>query len=215
MADPVDADRLVDLGYEVSGVVHVGANRGQEVERYVEVGWPVLALEPHPEAFEELREAWIDASDVRCIWLALGRERGILTLHIPQDGDTEKSSKFLTIPTDGHAWTLIPNGATVEVPVMRGDEWFEETGLDPSPYSTLVIDVQGMELEVLEGMGDYLHGFDHLIVELSSVPVYAGEPPAEAVIAWLGDRGFVPISEMDADGVFHDDVLFVRSALLR
>ena len=59
-----------------------------------------------------------------------------------------------------------------------------------SPYGTLVVDVQGMELETLEGFGEHLRHFTYLCIELSAKPVYDGEASAAEVINFLALYGF-------------------------
>lgn len=207
MHDPCETkiEQLVDRGYQVRGVVHVGANDGKELSWYVTKNYrPILAFEPHPVAFAELKRRY---GNHALLWnLALGSEAGILTLFIPEDGDTEKSSKYKSIPTDGHEWTKIPVGSTVNVPVTRFDLWIYQGGMDLSPFNTLVVDVQGMEMEVLEGMGLYIDIFDFLIIECSGTPVYDGEQPAHIVVDWLGQHNFIAITPIEE----HDDIIFVN-----
>lgn len=207
MHDPVETkiEWLTQSGYEVRGVVHVGANDGCEISWYVTKNYrPILAFEPHPEAFAELkRRYWNHA----LLWnVALGAETGSVRLWVPQDGDTEKSSKYKAIPTEGHDWTTVPVETSIEVPLVRFDVWVYKGGIDLSPFNTLVIDVQGMELEVLEGFGLYLAMFDFLIVECSKVPVYDGEVPAQDVIDWLDEHDFMAVSPIEE----HDDIIFRR-----
>ena len=76
-------------------------------------------------------------------------------------------------------------------------------------YNCLVVDVQGMELQVLKGFGPHLDGMDCLNIECSEVPIYGGEAPASEVVAWLGERGFEAISPIEP----HNDVLFVKNGV--
>jgi FkbM family methyltransferase len=207
MHDPVEAkvEWLAQNSYTIRGIIHIGANDGQELAWYVTKGYrPILAFEPHPVAFAELKKHYWNHA---LLWpLALGATTGILKLNIPEDGDTEKSSKYKTIPTEGHEWTSIPAGSTIEVNVVRFELWVEKGGIDLAPFNTVVIDVQGMELEVLNGFGVHLNRFDFLIVECSKVPVYDGEAPAQQVIDWLEEKGFIPLTPVEE----HDDIIFKR-----
>jgi FkbM family methyltransferase len=210
MHDPVESsvEWFTDNGYVVKGVVHVGANDGKEIAWYVAKNYrPVLAFEPHPAAFAELKTHYWNHA---LLWpLALGAENGTLKLYVPTDDNTERSSKYKPIPTLGHDWTMIPmNEGPIDVPLARFDSWATRGGIDLSPFNTLVIDVQGMELEVLEGFGDYLKGFANLVVECSRRPVYKGEPAADKVVGWLIKKGFTPKTPIEE----HDNVLFVRES---
>lgn len=207
MHDPTEAkvEWLTENGYHVRGIVHIGANDGKEIAWYITKGYkPVIAFEPHPEAFKQLKEHYWNHA---MLWpMALGADNGIITLNIPQDGDTEKSSKYKTIPTEGHDWTQIPAGNTIEVTQARFDLWAIRSGIDLAQINVVVIDVQGMELEVLRGFGHYLSQFEFYIVECSKVPVYDGEASAQQVIDWMEEKGFVPLTPIEE----HDDIIFKR-----
>lgn len=77
---------------------------------------------------------------------------------------------------------------------------------DPKNYNFLNMDIQGMELEALKGMGDQLNYFDALVIECSETPVYVGEASAEAVTGFLRGRGFERVTPIK----LHNDVLFLR-----
>jgi FkbM family methyltransferase len=207
MHDAVEApiEWLNQAGYYIKGIIHIGANDGKEIAWYVTKNYrPILAFEPHPEAFAELKKHYWNHA---LLWnLALGSENDNLELFIPEDNDTEKSSKYKAIPTKGHDWTNINIGSSIKVPVLRFDAWIHKGGMDLSPFNVVVIDVQGMELEVLEGFGIYLDKFEFLAVECSRVPVYDGEPSAQNVINWLNKRNFMAISPIED----HGDIFFRR-----
>jgi hypothetical protein len=63
-----------------------------------------------------------------------------------------------------------------------------------------------MELNVLQGFGEYLQGFDNIKVECSEPPIYEGGASASEVIEFLENCGFV----QDSDIVRHGDVKFKR-----
>lgn len=189
------------------GVVHVGANTGQEIPWYIDKLYlPILAFEPHPVAFQELRRIYgRHAATINC---ALGDKNGVITLRVPENGDHEKSSKYVPIPTEGHQWTHWSQGSSVNVPVLRFDSWVGNNSIDISGFDTLVIDTQGMELEVLKGCGALLSKFNFLCIECSRAPMYEGEAAAQAVIDYLILRGFrqeTPIED-------HNDILFMRKS---
>lgn len=198
-----------DEGHALRGVVHIGANDGEEISWYLHRNHrPVLAFEPHPEPFAELQRMYGAPHGVICVNVALGDADGDLVLQVPEDGDTKHSSKYPPVPTDGepHAWTLVPNATTLAVPLRRFDSWAQETCIDLSPFDVLVVDVQGMELEVLRGMGRCLDGFRYLNIECSERAMYEGEASAQEVIDWLRAQGFEQQTPIET----HDDILFLR-----
>ena len=59
----------------------------------------------------------------------------------------------------------------------------------PAP-ALLKLDVQGFELAALDGCASLLDRFAAVYVECSFVPLYAGQPLADEVLAHLRERGF-------------------------
>ena len=111
-------------GFPIKGIVHVGANTGQEIPWYLcHYYLPIIAFEPHPVAFKELHRIY--GRFALCSPFALGDENKPLILHIPEDGDHEKSSKYLPVETEGHDWTKIPIASEISVPMVRFDTWFK------------------------------------------------------------------------------------------
>ena len=193
-------------GYRIRGVIHIGANDGKELAWYVTRGYrPILAFEPHPIAFEELRKHYWNHA---LLWnVALGANNGQLALNVPEDGNTERASKYYPIIRPGHDWTQVPMTGLINVRMERFDDWVYRGGIDLSPFNAVVIDVQGMELEVLKGFGNFINQFELLSVECSREPVYDGEADANQVIDWLADRCFDRLTPVEE----HDDILFCRS----
>ncbi len=76
----------------------------------------------------------------------------------------------------------------IEVEVRRLDD--VATDLELTPQVLLKIDVQGSELEVLEGGADVLGHVRIVLVETSLETMYEGEPSFHDVYAFLRDRGF-------------------------
>jgi hypothetical protein len=89
---------------------------------------------------------------------------------------------------DGHP----DNAPTSTVRTVRYDEWKRSipVGLLPANMNTLVVDTQGMEYEVIQGMGHELDSFEVLLVEVSSVAMYQGQRLAHEMDEFLATKGF-------------------------
>ena len=67
-----DPDRFLR---KVSGVIHVGANAGQERELYAKFGLRVIWIEPIPEVFEKLKMNVAKFSPAACAQMSCYRSR--------------------------------------------------------------------------------------------------------------------------------------------
>lgn len=198
-------------GFDLQGVVQAGANDGEEVENFIRMGIEhIIAFEPLTGPFELLKRYNPPAQLFR---LGLHNKRGPATL-LATDGDGKGGSLFKTIEAHQEVQANWPVPAelvrTEKIELIRFDEWVEEYAnnlfIDLSNYDTLQLDTQGNEMEILEGMGDYLQGFKYLCIELSADPVYVGETPGAELSDWLDQRGFLRDSPITA----HNDTFFIR-----
>jgi FkbM family methyltransferase len=204
--DKVAIGRFLRLGLPIHGIVHVGANDGQEVEYYLQVGIKrILCFEPLLEAFEKFHGKYGHIPGVLIKLCALANFDGQAEFKVTQaEGCGSSLLDPLIQAEDMPLHYVVEARRTVHV--SRFDTLVTEAEVDPSLYNCLVVDVQGMELPVLQGFGSHLLDFDCLCVECSGKPIYVGEVEAEAVLDYLGHFGFRAISPIQD----HGDVLFVR-----
>lgn len=201
-----------EMGYVPHGVVHVGAHLGEEIPWYLHRNMiPVIAIEANPEIFSQLVANFADEGNVQCVRAVLGERNEKSILHIGQHLhapiDDTMGASLLQPNREYYSWG---NRETIQkhlpVEVHRFDSLYSDDLFNHLTIDTLVIDVQGMELEVLKGFGDLLNNFDFLNIECSEKPIYNGEASAEEVVVWLAIQGF----ERKTPIVSHDDILFVR-----
>jgi FkbM family methyltransferase len=175
---------LHELG--VTDLVDVGANIGQYAAQVRLYGYrgALHSFEPLASAFAVLSARAAADSSWQARRLGLGRSAGTATLHVA--GNSQSSSLLTMLPR--HVETA-PTSAIV------GDEQIELTTLDHvlgelGPRCFVKIDAQGSERAILEGAGPALDRVLGLELELSLVPLYAGETLFADMVAWLATRGF-------------------------
>lgn len=208
----VKISHFTKQGLDITGIVHVGANDWYEYEFYKKMGIKsLLGFEPLTEAVHRFyarypQEAYVSP----LIRMALGLRTGYMTLNVAS-GDGQSSTAYELHPTYKKEFPDITFVDTKTVRVYRFDEWYEanQASLKINPldeFNCLVVDVEGMELAVLRGMGKYLRKFAMLNIELSGEETYMGAPLAHDVILFLASQGFVQDSPVEA----HNDVFFLR-----
>lgn len=210
---PRPIDRML-RGFGPDTVIDVGANVGQFATELRRQGYrgKIVSFEPHPDAYRRLEVA--AARDDR--WAvrneAVGDEEGTLDLHL---GEKDYTSSLLE-PADVLAqYADVAFVGTAPVQVRRLDSVFDEICLMGERIA-LKVDTQGYERAVIEGASSVLDAIGAVYLELSLVPLYRGEPPAEVVMAQLRERGFVPaylspaFTEKGSRRWLQADVLFLR-----
>lgn len=172
----------------VGFVVDVGANVGQYAKQLRQFGYrgEILSLEPLSEAYGRLiRETELDDR-----WYAersaIGSAPGTAMINIA--GNSASSSLLPML--DRHV-DAVPSSryvGTETVPVRRLDEVLDH-------YETcqkrifLKIDTQGFEREVLVGLGERIIDVVALQLEMSLVPLYAGQMLVEETMRWAAEAG--------------------------
>ena len=210
---PLPADRLLRRRPDV--LLDVGANEGQFAREFRRRGFGgrIVSFEPVPAVFDRLRAASADDDAWEIRNEAVGAEPGRLPIHVAN----KDASSSLLPPSERMADVagFLSFDETVEVPVCRLDDVFDGL-VRPGERVAMKVDTQGYESAVLEGAERSLGRIDAVTLELSFVPLYQGEPPAEAVMAWMRARGFAPafvapaFTERPSRRWLQADVLFVR-----
>lgn len=136
-ADAIRPDDVVwDVGANVGTYSVVGALIARDGS--------VVAFEPHPDNARRIDEnvALNELQNVRIEQLALGDENGSARLHL--HGDQAGGGQHSLVDTSDEG---------VEIDLVRGETFVREGGPKPN---VLKIDVEGAELDVLDGMASLL-----------------------------------------------------------
>ena len=174
--------------YAFGSVVDIGANRGQFtlLMAGLRPEAAILAFEPLAEPYRKLIEVTSSLPNVEAVQSAIGPLRASLPMNVSKKDD---SSSLLPItelqqqifPDTGHE-------RTEDVRVAPLGDFIE--GREMARPSLLKIDVQGYELEVLNGAREDLERFDVIYVEASFMQLYEGQPLADEVIDALHAEHF-------------------------
>jgi FkbM family methyltransferase len=200
-------------------VLDVGANIGQFATALRSSGYrgAIVSCEPLSDAFAHLRRR----ADRDPAWsvrqTAVGSEIGTAEINISANS---YSSSLLEM-TDAHT-TAAPGSETVaseSVPLTTLAELAGELDLDPA-RTLLKIDTQGYEPQVLDGAGPLVGKLAAISLELSFVPLYAGQQLFDELVDRLRGAGYILYA---IEGGFGDrrtgrmlqcDGLFVRGDLI-
>ncbi|MFZ2628318.1 MAG: FkbM family methyltransferase [Rugosibacter sp.] len=170
-------------------VVDIGANRGQFalVARQCFPAARIVSFEPLPGPAAIFRRVFAQDDAVMLHEAAVGPSPGEAVIHLSARDD---SSSLLPITARQNA--LFPGTAEAGTATIRVARLADHVSAEIiAPPALLKLDVQGFELQALAGCEDVLARFAWVYVECSFVELYAEQAFADAVIAWLRERGFV------------------------
>ncbi len=172
-----------------NGVLHVGANAGQERELYAHFRLPVVWIEAMPSTFEELK-ANISPYDNQTAIQALvtDHDGGSVTFHVANNGG--QSSSILALKHHKAIWPDVQFVEQIELRTSTLPSALAANGIDILRYDVLVMDTQGSELLVLQGMGDHLKRLKFIQSEAADFESYENCATVASLTSFLEERGF-------------------------
>ena len=169
------------------GVLHIGANRGEEAPVYLELGIKKqIWIEANPYIFTQLRETLRNNEDAMAFNYIIGDENKPSILHEANNGS--QSSSILELGTHKQQHPDVHYVRNIPVMMRRIDDLIPEIVI--KEYDFLSIDIQGAELMALKGMGDYLKYFQWAYLEVNKSYVYEGCALVEEVDVYMLSFGF-------------------------
>ena len=200
-------------------IVDVGANKGQFVGWMRERGYAgrIISFEPQAEAFKACVTRWGDDPDWQGVHCALGETPGEIEMQLAANSVSSSILPMLQTHVTALPESLIVSSE--KVMLARLDHEVEKRLADESRLF-LKIDTQGFEMPVLRGAGALIDQVSLIEVELSLVPLYAGQALLTEVWNNIEAMGFTPIwveqgfSDLREARLLQVDALFVRSQLI-
>jgi len=173
----------------VRGVVHVGANVGQERDLYFRHGLDVLWIEPIPEVFATLTQNLAGYPRQRALEaLVTDRDDESYEFHIANNSGA--SSSILELKEHRELWPEVDYTRTVTLRSTTLATLLARECVDLDQYDALVMDTQGSELLVLRGAETLLGRFNFVKTEVPDFEAYEGCALLDDIAAFMSMHGF-------------------------
>lgn len=196
-----------------AGVLHLGANSGQEADEYDKFHIrKVVWVEALPDVFARLvqhvkhRPGHLPLqaclSDVDGDWVQF---------HIANNQG--QSSSILEFGTHSVEHPTVKYTGVLPMQTTRVDTLLKKHGIEIGNGWFLNIDLQGAELLALKGMGSLLDQFTEAYIEVNVKPLYQGCPLLPEMDSFLGGKGFKRV-ETKMTGSGWGDALYKRVEFL-
>lgn len=176
-----------------NGILHVGANIGEEAEAYDKAGVKkVVWIEANPDIYKTLVMN-VAQYGHRHFNFCAGHKNDEAILHISNNAG--QSSSVLDLGTHKTQHPEVHYTHDVKVPMMRIDSFFsyipdQSERYDLKDVDFINIDVQGFELNAIKGMGDLLKQFRFVYSEVNRKQVYKDCALLPEMDAYLKVFGF-------------------------
>ena len=202
-----DADRFLR---QASGVIHVGANTGQERDLYQQHGLRVVWIEPIPEVFDLLK-ANIQAYPMQSAFQALVTDKDDERYQFHVSNYEGLSSSILQLKLHNDIWPDVTFTRTLALRSVTLPSLLRREGIDVADYDALVMDTQGSELLVLKGAAAILPNLRFIKTEVPDFESYEQCCQLEEMTRFLEQHGFReyvrrPFATRPEGGTYYDVV---------
>lgn len=173
-----------------SGVLHLGANTGQEAAAYAQQGiTQVIWVEALPDVHSKLVDNVAKYPGHRALLACLSdKDDDQVTFNVASN--EAQSSSFLEFGTHSKEHPSVKFTRKVSMFTTRLDTLLKQHNLKVGPDWFLNVDLQGAELLALRGMGDLLWEFRYAYIEVNIRELYKGCPLVAEIDAYLASFGF-------------------------
>jgi FkbM family methyltransferase len=182
---------------DVPGLIHVGANIGQERALYDSYGLDVIWVEPVAEVFAKLQANIAPYSRQRACQYLLTDRAGLQTFHVATNDGA--SSSLFDLGRHRELYPEITYERTLTLPATTLDTMLERERIDPRRYQALMVDTQGSELLVLRGAKALLPHLRYIRSEAADAEFYSGGCTDAEISAFLQGYGFREIRRDEFD----------------
>ena len=215
--DHIPYEQIARLLKDDPVIVEAGAHDGTntvEMARF----WPrasIHAFEPIPAASSHVTRCVAEFHPrVLCHALGLGPYDGEIQMHVSGDGSCGGCQSSSMLPPSANQLHEFPDvrfERTITVPMTTLDSWAVRQGIDAIDF--LWLDMQGYELQSLEGATRIIQTVQAIHMEVSNVQLYAGGALYPEVLRYMTALGFQPVVE----AIFRigGNVLFARRDVAR
>ncbi len=195
-------------GFNPSGVLHVGANSGEERFIYSEAGLAVVWIEGRLEAFQELQKNITDFPNQSAHHFTVSAiDYQPVTFRILDNEDSSTVLPLTVLHDQHYGFQVVEERHEIG---RRIDAYFDEFH-EPllAKCDLLVIDVQGGEAIVLNSLGGGIEPFHAAKIEVSVFTPYIGGATLKQIDSFMLSKGFIRQS-MSLGGL-SGDAVYVRA----
>lgn len=205
------------LDLDIKTILDIGANKGQfaRLAREVFADATIYSFEPLPDCFAELKMALPDDKNFFPFENAIGSREE--TLEFFRSFHTPSSSFLKMEELHKEAFPESQEGQSAEPTIVKVKTLDGVLGGETLEKNILVkIDVQGFEMEAIEGAKNILADARIVILEMSFLKIYENQPLFHDVYEKMYNLGFrfrgslAQMLHPTTDEIVQTDAIFVR-----
>ncbi|SNR17698.1 FkbM family methyltransferase [Tenacibaculum jejuense] len=196
---------------DITGLIHVGANIGQECRLYKKYGLDVIWIEPIPEVFQQLKRNIKKFPNQKAIQ-ALLTNKNDETYEFNIANNNGASSSILKLDKHQDLWPEVSYEKTLQLKSITLQKLVADELIDINKYQAIVLDTQGSELLVLQGSIALLKKIKYISTEVANFESYKNCCKLDDMILFMKSNGFIEVyretfAESDHGEIYYE-ILF-------
>lgn len=193
-----------------NGIIHVGANIGQEAPKYAALKKSVIWIEAEPSIYKTLNSRIAKYNNQQCINALITNKNNQEYIFRIASNKGGSSSIF---EFDEYVKCLYPNlnleTKQISLSSKTLDTVLHENGINAEFYDFLLLDIQGAELLALMGAENYLNNnCKYIYTEVSTKQIYKNAVLYSELKQYLNSKNFFETSEPKLE---HTNILFIKA----
>lgn len=194
---------------KIRGILHLGAH--------------LLEEKPDYDSYKISKVVWIEGNP-KIAEQAKAKADGIVhTVYNYLISDIDNEEVEFNIANNGQSSSILKLGKhrmyhpdVVYTDTIKGKTKtlktiIQNNSLNINDYNFLNIDLQGVELKALRGLGDYIHYIDYIYTEVNSGNVYEGNDLIGDIDSYLSQYGFERV-ETQFTGAEWGDAFYIKKS---
>lgn len=177
-----------------TGLIHVGGHTGQESLKYAKFNLPVIWVEANPEAYIRLLANLRGIPKQKAFLGLIGRKNLKRKKFYLSNNDGASSSIF-PLEKNKSLWPDLHMEKKIYLKQYNLLSFLKKLNISLKQFDTLILDVQGGELEILKGIQNLQKYFRKIQLEASNFSFYKGAPQIKELNLFLHQKGYKKISE--------------------
>jgi len=194
---------------KIKGILHLGAHLLEGKSDYDEKNISkVVWIEGNPDTVTQAKLIAGDSHHKVYNYLISDKDNEEVEFNIANNG---QSSSILKLGKHKmyHPDVVYTNIIKAKTKTLK--TIIDDNNLDVNDYNFLNIDLQGVELKAIKGLGKYLHYIDYIYTEVNSGNVYEGNDLITDIDSYLADYGFERV-ETQFTGAEWGDAFYIKRA---
>ena len=188
-----------------NGIIHIGANGGQESDMYYNNGNPkVVFIEASPFVMPTLINRIQKYENQKAIQALVTDRDGVEYDFLCDKNNAGQSSSLFDFHLHTKMFPKVVMGESIKLIGKTLPTILKENNINLEEYKHINMDVEGAELLVLKGIGSELCNFETITLEASDFEARKGQPFLKDIEEFMSAHNFININQRkihNADGV--------------